>query len=176
MHDASSGSEIEGKCGAAGRIKEENGDRAAGNAKPRKRTPAENEERRYRDQNGAAGAGDQRRNRHIAGAADHVGERIEQPDQNGTGKNHAGIGVGGGEPSRVGALDLALKKAKKTPRGAVLASDGFFPKDDSIKLAHRRGIKAIIQPGGSIRDEEIIAACNKFKIAMVFTGLRHFSH
>jgi len=57
-----------------------------------------------------------------------------------------------------------------------MASDAFFPKDDSIKAAHKKGIRAIIQPGGSIKDEEVIKACDKYNIAMVFTGVRHFKH
>ncbi|OQX81660.1 MAG: bifunctional phosphoribosylaminoimidazolecarboxamide formyltransferase/IMP cyclohydrolase [Candidatus Omnitrophica bacterium 4484_70.1] len=88
-------------------------------------------------------------------------------------KNKMTLGVGGGQPSRIGAVKIALRKAKK---GAVLASDGFFPFSDSVKLAKKYGIKAIIQPGGSIRDEEVIKACNDYKISMVFTHKRIFRH
>lgn len=91
-------------------------------------------------------------------------------------KNSAVLGIGGGQPSRVGAVEIALNKAKKSTKLAVLASDAFFPQPDSIKVAHRRGIKAIIQPGGSIKDKEVIEACDRYKIAMVFTGIRHFRH
>jgi len=91
-------------------------------------------------------------------------------------KNNSVLGIGGGQPSRVGAVKIALSKAKMSPRLAVLASDGFFPKEDSIKVAYRRGIKAIIQPGGSIKDKDIIKACDKLGISMVFAGVRHFRH
>jgi phosphoribosylaminoimidazolecarboxamide formyltransferase / IMP cyclohydrolase len=86
------------------------------------------------------------------------------------------VGLGMGQPSRVDSCETAFRKAGKGSRGAVLASDGFFPKPDSIALAKKHGIAAIIQPGGSIQDPEVIAACDKAKIAMVFTGVRHFKH
>ncbi len=86
------------------------------------------------------------------------------------------LGLGMGQPSRVDSCRTALRKAGKQARGAVLASDGFFPKPDSIRLAKKAGIKAIIQPGGSIQDEAVIKACNRAKISMVFTGIRHFKH
>ncbi|MFH1772431.1 MAG: bifunctional phosphoribosylaminoimidazolecarboxamide formyltransferase/IMP cyclohydrolase [Candidatus Omnitrophota bacterium] len=91
-------------------------------------------------------------------------------------KNLCVLGIGTGQPSRVGALKIALEKSIKGTRGAVLASDGFFPKKDSITLAHRKGVKAIIQPGGSIKDPEIIKQCDDWGIAMLFTGIRHFRH
>ncbi|UCC95547.1 MAG: bifunctional phosphoribosylaminoimidazolecarboxamide formyltransferase/IMP cyclohydrolase [Candidatus Omnitrophota bacterium] len=91
-------------------------------------------------------------------------------------KNSSVLGIAGGRPSRVGAVKDACNAAIKSSQGAVLASDGFFPKEDSIKLAHRKGIKAVIQPGGSLKDREIIACCNRCNIAMVFTGIRHFRH
>ncbi len=91
-------------------------------------------------------------------------------------KGGATLGLGMGQPSRVDACQTALRKAGKKAKGAVLASDGFFPKPDSIQFAAKAGISAIIQPGGSIADEEIIKACDKAKIAMVSTGLRHFKH
>ena len=78
--------------------------------------------------------------------------------------------------SRVDSVIIAIRKAGERAKGSVLASDAFFPKADSIEKAHRAGIAAIIQPGGSIRDEEVIAACNRFGIPMVFTGIRHFRH
>ncbi|MDP2924635.1 MAG: bifunctional phosphoribosylaminoimidazolecarboxamide formyltransferase/IMP cyclohydrolase [Candidatus Omnitrophota bacterium] len=86
------------------------------------------------------------------------------------------LGIGGGQPSRVGAVKIALSRATKSCKGAVLASDGFFPKEDSIKIAYKKGIRAIIQPGGSIKDNDLITLCNKLKISMVFTGIRHFRH
>lgn len=91
-------------------------------------------------------------------------------------KNKTTMGLGMGQPSRVDSCITALKKAGKRARGAVLASDGFFPKPDSIALAKKYGISAIIQPGGSIQDEEVIKAANKAGIAMVVTGVRHFRH
>jgi phosphoribosylaminoimidazolecarboxamide formyltransferase/IMP cyclohydrolase len=91
-------------------------------------------------------------------------------------KNLCVLGIGGGHPSRVGAVRLALEKAIKSCRGAVMASDGFFPKEDSVKIAHRKGIKAIIQPGGSIKDNDITKLCNEQGISMLFTHIRHFRH
>ncbi len=91
-------------------------------------------------------------------------------------KNGATLGLGMGQPSRVDSCLTAFRKAGKRAKGAVLASDGFFPKPDSITLAKKHGISAIIQPGGSIQDEEIIQASNKAKIAMVTSGIRHFKH
>jgi phosphoribosylaminoimidazolecarboxamide formyltransferase/IMP cyclohydrolase len=86
------------------------------------------------------------------------------------------VGIGAGQMSRVDSVIIAKKKAGSLSEGCCLASDGFFPKADAISWAHKAGAKAIIQPGGSIADPEIIAACDKYKIAMVFTGIRHFKH
>jgi phosphoribosylaminoimidazolecarboxamide formyltransferase/IMP cyclohydrolase len=86
------------------------------------------------------------------------------------------IGIGAGQMSRVDSVMIAKSKAGKSRGGSCLASDAFFPKPDAILWAHKAGAKAIIQPGGSIADAEIIKACDKYKIAMVFTGLRHFRH
>ena len=86
------------------------------------------------------------------------------------------VGIGTGQPSRVDSAITAFRKAGKRSRGCVLASDGFFPKPDSIREAARHGVSAIIQPGGSIQDAAVIDACNRAKIAMVFTGVRHFTH
>ncbi|NLT95641.1 MAG: bifunctional phosphoribosylaminoimidazolecarboxamide formyltransferase/IMP cyclohydrolase [Clostridia bacterium] len=91
-------------------------------------------------------------------------------------KNNQTLGVGAGQMNRVGAAEIALKQAGEKARGAVLASDAFFPFRDTIDAAAKAGITAIIQPGGSIRDEESIQACNEHGIAMVFTGIRHFKH
>jgi phosphoribosylaminoimidazolecarboxamide formyltransferase/IMP cyclohydrolase len=85
-------------------------------------------------------------------------------------------GAGPGLVSRVDACRLALEKAGDHARGAVLASDAFFPFDDSIRLAAAAGIVAIVQPGGSRRDREVIAACDELGVAMLFTGRRHFRH
>jgi phosphoribosylaminoimidazolecarboxamide formyltransferase/IMP cyclohydrolase len=86
------------------------------------------------------------------------------------------VGVGAGQMSRVDSTEIAIKKAGHRSKGSVLASDAFFPFADSIAQAANAGISAIIQPGGSKRDEEVIAACNEHEIAMVFTGRRHFKH
>ena len=91
-------------------------------------------------------------------------------------KDGVSIGVGAGQMNRVGSCDIAHKHAGDKAKGAVLASDAFFPFADNIEVAAKAGITAIIQPGGSIRDQEVIDACNKFGIAMVFTGVRHFKH
>jgi len=86
------------------------------------------------------------------------------------------IGVGAGQMNRVGAARIAIEQAGEKAKGSVLASDAFFPMGDTVELAAQAGITAIIQPGGSIKDEESIAAANKCGIAMVFTGIRHFKH
>lgn len=88
------------------------------------------------------------------------------------------VGVGAGQMNRVGAAEIALNWAKDHghTEGLVLASDAFFPFDDCVKLANEFGVKAIIQPGGSIRDEDSIKACDELGITMVFTGMRHFKH
>jgi phosphoribosylaminoimidazolecarboxamide formyltransferase/IMP cyclohydrolase len=86
------------------------------------------------------------------------------------------LGIGAGQMNRVGSARLALEAAGDKARGAVLASDGFFPFDDTVRLAAGHGIKAVIQPGGSVRDADSIAACNALGLAMVVTGQRHFLH
>ncbi len=86
------------------------------------------------------------------------------------------VGIGGGQTSRVGAVEIAVKNAGHQANGAVLASDAFFPFRDGIDAAAKGKITAVIQPGGSKRDEEVIQACNEYDIAMVFTGYRHFRH
>lgn len=86
------------------------------------------------------------------------------------------VGIGAGQMSRVDSVIIAVRKASRRAEGSTLASDAFFPKSDSIEQAHAAGISAIIQPGGSIRDEEVIRACDEFGISMVFTGMRHFRH
>jgi phosphoribosylaminoimidazolecarboxamide formyltransferase/IMP cyclohydrolase len=91
-------------------------------------------------------------------------------------KHNATIGIGAGQVSRIDAVDLAVRKAGENIQNAILASDAFFPFRDSIDRIAQTGVRAIIQPGGSVRDEEVIAACNENKIAMVFTGKRCFRH
>jgi phosphoribosylaminoimidazolecarboxamide formyltransferase/IMP cyclohydrolase len=86
------------------------------------------------------------------------------------------IGIGPGQTNRVGSVDIALKNAGEKAKDAVLASDAYFPFRDNVDAAAAAGIKAIIQPGGSIRDEESIKAADEHGIAMVFTGVRHFKH
>ncbi len=86
------------------------------------------------------------------------------------------LGVGAGQMSRVDSTEIAIKKAGDRVRGAVLASDAFFPFADSIQKAAEAGISAIIQPGGSVKDQEVIDACNQAGLAMIFTGRRHFKH
>ena len=91
-------------------------------------------------------------------------------------KDHALVGVGAGQMSRVDSVNIAIEKAGDRAAGSILSSDAFFPFPDSIELAAKAGIKAIIQPGGSVKDDDVIAACNSHGIPMVFTGTRHFKH
>lgn len=96
------------------------------------------------------------------------------------GNAHMTLGIGAGQMNRVGAAEIALKQAKENPLTKtdelLMASDAFFPMDDTVTLAHDYGVKAIIQPGGSIRDKESVAACDERGIAMIQTGIRHFRH
>ena len=91
---------------------------------------------------------------------------------------HSGrtVGVGAGQMSRVDSVKLSIQKAYPTAKGASLGSDAFFPFRDGIDEAAKAGVTAIIQPGGSVRDQEVIDAANEHNIAMIFTGLRHFKH
>lgn len=91
-------------------------------------------------------------------------------------KNGKTIGVGAGQMSRIEAAEIALKKAGDDAKGAVLASDAFFPFRDCVDLSAKFGISAIIQPGGSKRDDESVDACNEHGISMIMTGIRHFKH
>lgn len=89
------------------------------------------------------------------------------------------LGIGAGQMSRVDAAIIAVEKAKRAGlslQGAAVASDAFFPFADSVEEAARAGATAIIQPGGSLRDAEVIAAADRHQLAMVFTGVRHFRH
>jgi phosphoribosylaminoimidazolecarboxamide formyltransferase/IMP cyclohydrolase len=92
------------------------------------------------------------------------------------GRGRATVGIGGGLPSRVDAAEVAARKAGERARGASLASDGFFPFPDGVEAAARAGVTAIVQPGGSMRDDAVIAAADALGVAMVFTGVRHFRH
>ena len=85
-------------------------------------------------------------------------------------------GVGAGQMSRVDSVKLGASRAMLPLEGSVLASDAFFPFPDGIEEAAKVGIRAVIQPGGSIRDKDVIEACNRLGLAMVFTGVRHFRH
>jgi phosphoribosylaminoimidazolecarboxamide formyltransferase/IMP cyclohydrolase len=85
-------------------------------------------------------------------------------------------GIGAGQMSRVDSVKIAIMKAQKQLKGSVMASDAFFPFRDGIDVAADAGVKAVIQPGGSIRDNEIIRACDEKGIAMVLTAVRHFKH
>lgn len=90
--------------------------------------------------------------------------------------NDMTVGVGAGQMNRVGAAKIAIEQAGEQAKGAILASDAFFPMGDTLELAAKAGITAVIQPGGSIKDEESIKVANEYGIAMVFTGVRHFKH
>jgi phosphoribosylaminoimidazolecarboxamide formyltransferase/IMP cyclohydrolase len=91
-------------------------------------------------------------------------------------KGGQSLGIGAGQMNRVGSARIALETAGEKAKGAVLASDGFFPFDDTVRLAAEHGITAVIQPGGSVRDADSIAACDALGLAMVTTGRRHFLH
>lgn len=91
-------------------------------------------------------------------------------------KNKATVGVGAGQMSRIDSLEIAIKKSQQPTAGCVMASDAFFPFRDCVDRAAEAGIAAIIQPGGSVRDQESIDACNEHGIPMIFTGIRSFKH
>jgi len=86
------------------------------------------------------------------------------------------VGIGAGQTSRIGAVEIALRQSVQRSAGVVMASDGFFPFRDSIDAVAKGGVTAVIQPGGSLRDQEVIEACNEQGMAMVFTHMRHFKH
>jgi phosphoribosylaminoimidazolecarboxamide formyltransferase/IMP cyclohydrolase len=86
------------------------------------------------------------------------------------------LGVGAGQMSRVDSVRIAVSKARFPLQGSVLASDAFFPFRDGVDEAAKAGVTAIVEPGGSVRDQEVITAANERGIAMVFTGERHFRH
>ncbi len=91
-------------------------------------------------------------------------------------RDNATVGIGAGQMSRVDSVEIACRKAGDRARGSVLGSDAFFPFADSIELAAGHGVKAIVEPGGSMRDEEVIAAAQKLGVWLFFTGMRHFRH
>jgi len=91
-------------------------------------------------------------------------------------KGMATVGIGGGLTSRVDAVKLAVEKAGERAQGAAMASDAFFPFADGLEAAAAAGVTAVVQPGGSVRDEEVIAAADRLQLAMIFTGARHFRH
>jgi phosphoribosylaminoimidazolecarboxamide formyltransferase/IMP cyclohydrolase len=86
------------------------------------------------------------------------------------------VGVGAGQMSRVVSVEIAVKKAGDKARGSVLASDAFFPFADGVEAAAKAGITAVVQPGGSVKDADVIAAADAAGIAMLLTGARHFRH
>jgi phosphoribosylaminoimidazolecarboxamide formyltransferase/IMP cyclohydrolase len=91
-------------------------------------------------------------------------------------KNKQTVGIGAGQMSRVDSTEIAIRKAGERAKGSVLASDAFFPFPDAVEKAAEAGVTAIIQPGGSIRDKQVIETADRFGLAMVFTGTRHFRH
>ncbi|PZV06498.1 MAG: bifunctional phosphoribosylaminoimidazolecarboxamide formyltransferase/inosine monophosphate cyclohydrolase [Leptolyngbya sp.] len=91
-------------------------------------------------------------------------------------RDRATVGVGAGQMNRVGSVKIALEQAGAKAAAAILASDGFFPFDDSVRIAAAAGIQAIVQPGGSLRDQDSITAANEVGIVMLLTGVRHFLH
>jgi phosphoribosylaminoimidazolecarboxamide formyltransferase/IMP cyclohydrolase len=94
-------------------------------------------------------------------------------------RDQAAVGIGAGQMSRVDASFLAIHKARQQghdPAGTVLASDAFFPFPDGVEEAARAGVSAIIQPGGSVKDADVVAAADQAGVAMVFTGIRQFRH
>jgi phosphoribosylaminoimidazolecarboxamide formyltransferase/IMP cyclohydrolase len=91
-------------------------------------------------------------------------------------RDEAAVGIGGGGPSRVDAVRLAVAKAGDRARGAVLASDAFFPFPDSLEVAAAAGVTAVVQPGGSVRDHQVVDAADRLGLAMCTTGVRHFRH
>ena len=91
-------------------------------------------------------------------------------------KDNTTVGLGAGQVSRVDAVHMALRKGGEKVKNGVLASDAFFPFRDSIDAIKDSGIKMVVQPGGSIRDQEVIDACDEYGIAMIFTGTRCFKH
>ena len=94
--------------------------------------------------------------------------------------NFSTIGIGAGQPSRLDSCKIAAQKARQFQplkiKNSIAASDAFFPFTDGIKTLIKNGVKIIVQPGGSVKDQEVINEANKAKIKMIFTGIRHFNH
>jgi phosphoribosylaminoimidazolecarboxamide formyltransferase/IMP cyclohydrolase len=91
-------------------------------------------------------------------------------------KDRATLGVGAGQMSRVDSVKIAVMKAQNSLKGTAVASDAFFPFPDGVEEAAKAGATAVIQPGGSIKDSEVIATADRLGLAMVFTNMRHFLH
>ena len=91
-------------------------------------------------------------------------------------KDLATVGIGAGQMSRVDSVEIACRKAGDRARGAVLGSDAFFPFSDGLEVAASHGVSAFVEPGGSLRDGEVIAAAQKLGVWLFFTGMRHFRH
>ena len=91
-------------------------------------------------------------------------------------KDGAIVGIGAGQMSRVDSVEIACRKAGDRARGAILGSDAFFPFDDGLEMAARCGVSAFIEPGGSLRDREVIEAAQRLGVWLFFTGFRHFRH
>ena len=92
------------------------------------------------------------------------------------GKDNTTYGIGAGQVNRIWAAKQAIEHSLKDTNGAVLASDAFFPFGDNIERAHKSGVKYVAQPGGSVRDDNVIETCDKYDMAMCFTGIRLFHH
>jgi phosphoribosylaminoimidazolecarboxamide formyltransferase/IMP cyclohydrolase len=91
-------------------------------------------------------------------------------------KDGATLGIGAGQMSRVDSVKIAVMKAQSSLQGSIVASDAFFPFPDGVEEAAKAGAVAVIQPGGSVRDNDVIAAADRLGMAMVFSGMRHFLH
>ncbi|NLJ70572.1 MAG: bifunctional phosphoribosylaminoimidazolecarboxamide formyltransferase/IMP cyclohydrolase [Clostridiaceae bacterium] len=91
-------------------------------------------------------------------------------------KNEQTVGIGPGQPNRITSANIAIKQAGESAAGSILGSDAFFPFADTVEAAYKAGVKGIIQPGGSLRDQDSIDFCNQHNIPMIFTGARHFKH
>ena len=91
-------------------------------------------------------------------------------------KGRMTVGIGAGQMSRVDSAEIAIRKSEGRCQGSVMGSDGYFPFRDSIDLAAQNGITAAVEPGGSVRDGEVIKAADEHKLALIFTGRRHFRH
>ena len=105
--------------------------------------------------------------------------QICQIKRNSVASNETTVGIGSGQPSRLDSCQIAINKMKKfnlQTDNLVAASDAFFPFADGVEALIKAGVKVIIQPGGSVRDREVINAANKAKVKMIFTGIRHFNH